>query len=313
MDESTRQLLRDLSGKIFGSARPIKWRPKVLTSRTGDRPSGKRGEDGYDIVARQEYEPGDDPRTIDWASSAESDDGTLYTLQFQEPRDLPILILVDTGITMQFGTQELDKRVLSAMLAGFLIACAGETKDRVKVITYLQDRVASRIGPGAARNVFAQALSSILAPEEEDKRSSQSGFMQVLSGLPRKKSLVFIVSDFIALGEKSNQAVRKALVRAAAVHDIVCVVTRDRREFELPPGPGLYTLQDLRSGLRKTIWLTANNRQSFAENAQRSHTEILAFFKRLNCRVGVFNTDSGDAAIPSMIEFLSGHRSRRMP
>ena len=133
----------------------------------------------------------------------------------------------------------------------------------------------------------------------------ESGKCEALRELPRTKSLVFVVSDFIGLSDSEKQA----LADAAAVHDVVCVIVQDQRERELPMGRGLHTLRDIVSGETKTIWLSDANRQLFKQNAKKQLDQLTAFLTAANCDWGVFSTEqNADEVIPEMMRLFGGHR-----
>jgi hypothetical protein len=135
--------------------------------------------------------------------------------------------------------------------------------------------------------------------------SQSSGICEALLEIPRTRSLVFFVSDFINLSVEEKEALRDA----AAVHDVVCVVVQDLRERELPSGRGLYTLRDIVSGEAKTVWLNEANREQFRQNANRRLDELTAFFTDANCDWGIFSTEQdADEVIPEMMRLFSGHR-----
>jgi hypothetical protein len=101
---------------------------------------------------------------------------------------------------------------------------------------------------------------------------------------------------------------RTALQQAGIKHDVVCLIIQDRRERELPPGWGFYTLQDLRTGQRKTIFVSKRTREAFAANFKRHQDQLLAFLKEAHCDWEVFSTEEGDAAIPKTFKLFASHR-----
>ena len=98
------------------------------------------------------------------------------------------------------------------------------------------------------------------------------------------------------------------LRRLSSLHDVVCLMIQDLRERELPGGFGLYTFQDLRTGEKRSIWLTAKNRRLFAENFQKHQTALFEFFRECNCDWQVFSTEEGVAAHPKLMKLFAGHR-----
>lgn len=336
MKKATEDILDDIASRVFAMPIDVLWKSLELMPGAGERRSQSRGSNGYEIVARQPYEPGDDPRDIDHYATAQSGDDTIITISFEEPRDITIATIVDVSRRMQFGTKRTDKRVVSAELLASILACADKTQDRVKVLTASETQVETRFGPRGAKTIFAPAMEAILEPPEpilapQPGTATNGGFLRSLGGLrrhassspaqgtapvesgkreafeelPRTRSLVFVISDFIGLSDEEKEALRDA----AAVHDVVCVVIQDRRERELPAGRGLYTFRDIVSGQTRTIWLNQANREQFKQNAQKRLDELAAFFTDANCDYGVFSTEQdADEVIPEMMRLFGGHR-----
>ena len=75
----------------------INARRSFLGSRQGGHMSIKRGH-GIEFSDYRKYEPGDDPRHIDWSLLARSE--RLYIKRFQEEQDLTVHIFLDTSASM---------------------------------------------------------------------------------------------------------------------------------------------------------------------------------------------------------------------
>lgn len=85
--------LRQLDLLEIGSRR------SYLGSRQGRLLSPKRGH-GIEFSDYREYQPGDNPRYLDWALFARSD--RLYVKTYHEEQNLSVLILIDTSSSMLF-------------------------------------------------------------------------------------------------------------------------------------------------------------------------------------------------------------------
>jgi uncharacterized protein (DUF58 family) len=338
MTKATEEILFEIGERVFAVPIRVLWKSQEPLPRNGERRSQSRGSDGYEIISRQEYELGDDQRDIDHYSTAQSTDDTIITIKFLEPRDICVETIVDVGLSMQFGTKRVSKGILSAELTGSILACADKTLDRASVTTISATQVEFKVGPRGPKTVFALALAEIIAPPDSifvepqvndnrtfwqslaapihkaiGKQTAEaktaipvaSGMCEALLGLSKRKSLVFVVSDFLNLTAEEKEALQDA----ATIHDVICVVIQDERERELPPGPGMYTLRDIVSGKTKTIWLNQANRTQFRLNAQKKLDELTAFFSDANCDWQVFSTEQDmDQVIPQMMQLFGGHR-----
>jgi uncharacterized protein (DUF58 family) len=333
MKKINENILDEIGDRVFSMPIGVLWRSQEITFRSGERRGVSRGSNGYEIISRQPYEPGDDPRDIDHFATAQSGDDSIVTITYQEPHDINIVMVVDTGRRMQFGTIRADKRTVSAEVVASILACAHKTQDRAKVITFSEQQVESRVGPKGPKSAFGPAMESILEPPQSAPKPAEktegsdllkmlgsfsrksaspktesclaSGKCEALLEVPKTRSLVFVVSDFINLSDAEKESLREA----AAVHDVVCVVIQDLRERELPSGRGLYTLRDIVSGEAKSVWLNDANREQFRRNSQARLDELTAFFTDANCDWGFFSTEQdADEVIPEMMRLFSGHR-----
>ncbi len=313
MKQETRDVIQAIMTRVVTTPIPVRWRSAEIMPSGGDRRSFSRGSNGHDIQARVEYEPGDDPRDIDWAATAQTGGQTMYITQYMEPRDLKVFILADINPTMDFGTHRTTKRILSAELVASVIRSAGKTHDRVRFIAYNEhDIVAtqrlmpaqSALFPAVASMVEADSQGSAGNGDNSPGSNSQSGLLKAIASLPRQRSLVFIFSDFINLTE----AEKRALKRAALSHDVVCVLVNDLRELELPHGWGLYTFSDIRTGKRHSVWLTGRRRDQFARASQMRRAELLSFFKQAHCDSAAFHTAEGSEALTQVMRLFGEHR-----
>ncbi len=267
---------------------------------TGMRRSKLTGP-GYDFDRIKEFDPdSDDPRTIMQAATAATGGQQVFAKVTYGLREIPIYVLVDVNKTLEFGTTRATKLRLCAELAASVIAAAEETHDRVGFMAYSNNNVHTYARLNAPSRVMFEALSTILRPPSSDG-AQDSGLDQALAMLPHKRSLVFIISDFLNL----TQAQKEALSDAGAVHDIVALVVQDKRERELPDTWGRLDIQDLRSGKRKTVWLTRANRRKYAEAFADHQRKLADFFGTNLIRHLTVSTEEGDRVIPRLLELFS--------
>lgn len=312
-NESTRATIHELMKWVVSHPIPVRWRSNSPMPSPAGRKGRKRGSTGYDLVSRGVYEAGDDPRTIDWNATAQMGGQQICTVQYREPRDVKFFVVVDTGVTMEFGTYRTTKKFLAAELAGSIIKSADETGDRVGMITYSNDHIERVLPVKSAKVMLFPALASIVeAGSESAKRrggtedGGMTGMMKALKAVSKhSRSLVFVISDFINMSEEEKTMLRKTAIR----HDVVCICVQDLRQRELPNVWGLYNFQDLSTGQIKSIWSNKANRTKFAENFAKWQTDLFAFFRQAHCDWTVVSTEEGVAAFPKLMRLFAGHRS----
>ncbi|MCC7528697.1 MAG: DUF58 domain-containing protein [Candidatus Melainabacteria bacterium] len=296
---------------------PTGWRTVQPYPGGGARKSRARGPSGWDLATRLEYEPGaDNIRDIDWPATAQTGGQQVLVSHKLEPRDLKIYILADVQPTMDFGTFRTTKRLLGVELAASVMKSAAKSEDKVAFMAFSSERVEALVTPRSPQKAMMPALVSMIEGGNVTRWGSEkqqlSGLQRVLKNLPSRKAMVVIISDFLNM----TDADREALKKAALFHDVICLCVQDRRERELPAGikvlgfeiGGLYTLRDLRTGQRKSIWLSKGNREKFAENFRRHQESLETFFRKSHIDFGIFSTEEGVAGLPKLMRVFSNHR-----
>lgn len=228
---------------------------KVKTVLAGPFRSPFRGR-GMEFEEVRAYQPGDDPRTIDWRVSART--GRVHSKLYSEERERPLLFLVDAGPTMRFGTRGAFKSVAAARAAACLAWAGFDAGDRIGGIvrsTAGHVEIPPRRGK---RRIFAfmDAVARATAETLEDPGVPLARQLARLRRLAPAGSRVFVISDFYELDDDC----RAQLAQLARRCELTCVVVYDVLE-ESPPPPGTYRVSDGRSTVTFTAggesWRTA--------------------------------------------------------
>ncbi|MBS1992224.1 MAG: DUF58 domain-containing protein [Cyanobacteria bacterium SZAS LIN-3] len=334
------ELIEAVEARAIQSPIPIRFRSSQNLGGAGERNSRSRGFNGFDLVTQREYQHGDDVKKIDWAATARSGGQKIFVSQFYEPREVKFYILVDSKLTMDFGSVRTTKRMLAAELAASILKSARKTNDKVGYITYSEDRIESMskrakfVGAmknEALRNIIEPGMTPVSHEMPVKATNTQAEVIDVegltdqpgekLTGLQQalrfvrrqSKSLVFVISDFIDL----NEAELTDLASASARHDVVCMHVQDRRERELPDTWGVFVLEDIRKGARKAIWLWpkwwpfqrrgSGVREQFTANFNSRRSTLIEFFKDNNIKWEEFSTEEGTAATPKLTKLFADH------
>jgi len=226
---------------------------------------------GMDFSEVREYHPGDDIRDIDWNVSARMDHP--YIKVYREERELTVLLVVDLSASGEFGTAESLKREVVAELTALLAMCTLTNNDKVGLILFT-DKVEHFVAPKKGRRHTLRLIRDVLAFEPESKGTSIAAGMKFALNAMRKKSVVFLMSDFMC------DDYEKVIRIAARKHDLITIDFSDPREREIPPS-GLIPIQDTETG--EIIWFdssSAKARRRFKQEANSIIEQREAFFKR---------------------------------
>lgn len=138
-------------------------RGKVLATRSGGHLSRFRGR-GMEFDESRIYQPGDDPRNMDWRVTARTT--RPHVKLFREERERPVWLLVDMGPAMRFGTRVAFKSVIAARAAALLAWAAADRGDRVGGLVFDESRHFERRPAARTRGLLPllNALSDLSKP-----------------------------------------------------------------------------------------------------------------------------------------------------
>lgn len=193
---------------------------------------------GMEFDEVREYQPGDDIRTIDWNVTART--GTPFIKRFCEERELTVMLLVDVSASGAFGSGNQSKLELVVEVAAMVMFSALKNNDKVGLITFCDsviDYFPPRKGKGNVLKLIRQLVSASPVPRNTNLESA----LDYLNRVQKRRSVVFLLSDFLA------PPARRSLAVANRRHDLVAVTVDDPRELALPD-VGFITLEDAETG-----------------------------------------------------------------
>lgn len=227
--------------RLAGPARAIALNVlRVNSLQTGAYVSRFRGR-GMEFDESRPYQPGDDPRSIDWRVTARST--TAYTKLFREERERPVLIAVDLRSNMHFATRGCFKSVNASHAAALLAWAAHHRGDRLGGLIFgdtIHRELKPRLGRRAALRFVHELAEHPDWVRRESEARNEDALTQAMSALrrvARPGSLVVVISDFAGF----SRAAQSYLSSVARHNEVLAVFLSDPMERELPP-PGRYRL-----------------------------------------------------------------------
>ena len=193
---------------------------------------------GMNFEEVREYAPGDEIRSIDWNVTARMN--APYIKKYTEERELTVMLLVDVSASGIFGSVELSKRELAAEVASILAFSAINNNDKVGLILFT-DRIELFIPPKKGRLHTLRLIREMLYFEPEGRGTDLAGALDYLNLVVSRRSVVFMISDFLAPDFTT------ALTVSSKRHDLVAMPVIDKGESELP-NVGIITLEDAETG-----------------------------------------------------------------
>jgi uncharacterized protein (DUF58 family) len=279
------QVVRRLDGRLLGAY------------RTAFRGSG------IDFSDLRGYTYADDVRHIDWNVTARLDEP--YVRQYLQDRELTAWLVLDRTASMRHGRHGDGKDCLLVDLAVCLGRLFTHSGNRVGAILY--DNSHRRvIPPGSGRTHVLRLAHEITTaqPSIPDGQPTDLAAMVALAAATvRRRSLVFVLSDFIGDGDWGS-----ALARIGQRHEVMAIRIVDPAELELPD-LGLVLVEDAETG-EQFLADTSDPllRERFREQAQAREAEVAAAMRR--ARVGTRRLATDVDLAQALVEMVRHTRRR---
>lgn len=195
---------------------------------------------GVDFADLREYQPTDDARYIDWNVTART--STPHVREYLEDRELTAWMLLDRSPSMAFGLGARSKGNVLTEVVTTLAHLLSRRGNRVGAILY--NNVVERvIPPLVGRRHVLRLVHELLEPPPSVRAATNlHGLLQTALNTIKRRSLVFIVSDFL-----SEPGWERPLPLLSRRHDVVAIRVSDPGEVDLPDA-GVVMLEDSETG-----------------------------------------------------------------
>jgi len=247
------------------------------------------------------YQPGDEIRFIDWNVTARSNEP--FVKRFVEERELTVMLLVDASASLRFGSNLQLKREVAAELAALLAFSATKNNDRVGLAMFT-DKVEHVVTPKKGKKHVLRLISDVLTHRPAGRGTRIDEALGWMSRIGQRKSICFVISDFLA----PSASFEKALRIVARRHDVVPVVVRDKIERELPR-LGLVLAEDLETGQR--VWVDTDSRrfrERYAAENARARKELKDLLRSM--KLDQIEVETGGGYTKALVQFFE-LRARR--
>ena len=184
----------------------IRTRNLVNTIFAGEYHSVFKGR-GMAFREVREYQSGDDIRSIDWNVTARMSNP--YVKVFDEERELTVMLMVDASGSGDFGTVEQMKGEVGVEICALLAFSAIQNNDRVGLIVFT-DEVELFIPPKKGKKHVLRVIRELLYFRPRRRATDVGVALEYLNRVTRRRSVVFLVSDFMADGYESHAGFQQA-------------------------------------------------------------------------------------------------------
>jgi uncharacterized protein (DUF58 family) len=228
---------------------------------------------------------------------------TPYVRVYNEDREVTAWFLLDLSPSVDFGSH-VKKRSVSTEFVTVLARLLSRHGNRVGALFY-SDKVDMVIPPRNGRRHGLHILHAMLSRPERSRSGSTNlcDFFQSAFQIMQRRSLVFVVSDFI-----STPGWAKPLAHLAQRHEIVAVRLYDPLEMELP-NLGLLLMRDAETG--EQLFVDTHDRafrKRFAALAARREKELRSAFGHAGVDALELSTD--DDLVDAILRFADLRKRR---
>ena len=216
----------------------------------------------------REYQPGDDIRLIDWNVTARN--RTPFIKVFEEERELTVYLLVDISKSGEFGSQNQLKQEFGAEIASVLGFSAIKNNDKVGLILFSDD-VEKYVVPKKGKSHVLRVIRELLYTSPKHNGTSIKNALDYLLKVAKRKSVVFIISDFI------DDEYWSSLKVVNRKHDLIGIRLFDPAE-QLFPDLGVLKVRDPESGA--SFWIDTSSKREIEKLESKIKSDFNMFQKQ---------------------------------
>jgi uncharacterized protein (DUF58 family) len=257
---------------------------------------------GMDLADLREYQHHDDVRHIDWNVTARL--GQPHVRVFTEDREMSAWFLLDLSPSMDFGSGEQRKRQVSTEFVAVLARMLTRHGNRVGAMLYGSGVDAVIPARGGRHHVLHLLHTLQSRPETPQGGTTRlHELLESAANLVRRRSTVFVVSDFI-----TESGWEKPLGMLAQRHEVFAVRLLDPMELQLPD-LGLIPIRDLETGEQLLVDThDAGFRKRFSRIAAQREADLRQSLVRAGVDTLELSTD--DDLFNALIRFTDMRKRR---
>lgn len=178
--------------------------------------------DGSEFDSLREYQPGLDPRAIDWKATARH--RRLLSRDFRAERDRRVVVAFDTGRLMREpldGLPRLDHAIHAGLLLAYVALRSG---DRVGLYAF-DERPRAYVEPDTGADAFPRLRAATAALEYSTGETNYTLGLTSLQARLKRRALIVVLTDFV--DSVTAELLVDNLSRLRRRHLVVLVALRD--------------------------------------------------------------------------------------
>ena len=197
---------------------------------------------GIEFAEVREYVEGDDPRAIDWNVTART--GRPFVRKYVDEREQVVMFALDLSARLHAGYGVWSLRQLAARVCACLAMAAVHNHDKVGLVAAGRE-VERYVPPQKGLGHALRIVRDCLWLRSDGGEGDLDAALQFCASVLRRRSIVFLISDFLGDGWQAS------LRACARRHDVIAVQLLPP-ELQAPPH-GLLRLRDPGSQLAAVV------------------------------------------------------------
>ncbi len=276
--------------ELMAEVRDLEIKAKRLSreSFSGEYHTSFKGQ-GLDFEDYREYQHGDETRFIDWKVTARMREPHIRT--FREERELSVMLAVDVSGSGRYASGRLSKKQKAARIAAVLAFCAKHNGDKVGLLLFT-DRTELYLPPAKGTKHVLRMIREILGFVPEGKGTSIAHACDFMIKTLKRKSLVFMISDFM------DHDFSRKLGAMSRQHETIAMRVYDPVEEALPM-VGKVHLTDPETGYQTMVNTNnANVRMGYSKLNRRRLEGLQRVFSKY--RIASMETSTEEDFLPAL-------------
>ena len=270
--------------EVLKKVRKIEIKTRRLSDHvfSGEYHSSFKGR-GMTFSEVRAYQFGDDVRNIDWNVTAKTN--APHVKVFEEERELTLMLAVDVSGSEFFGSGDITKRDIITEICATLAFSAMGNNDKVGLLLF-SDEIELFIPPAKGRMHVLRIIRELIEFTPRSQKTDIKVAMEYLFGVMKKKSIVFLISDFI------HATYADSLKIMARKHDMTGIRIYDPAEEELPD-VGMVLMRHDESG--EYVWADTSSK-SVRRQYREQYAARCKYFEESfrHCNAGTITTSTRD-------------------
>ena len=260
---------------------------------------------GLDFDEVREYQEGDDIRNMDWLVTARTN--TPHLKIFREERQRSVILCIDTGPHMSFGTRGTFKSIQAARAAALIGWAASKQHDRVGGVLFGNPAAGLRyVRATPGRRGLWRLLRYLTEPVElgDTDESTLMAALQHLESGSGTGSLIFVIAPV----NQVTGGLERILGNLRQRHDVVLLPVDDPADRDLPAvGPVIFS--NAAGELLEVDTDDEAGRAAFREDWEQRREELTQLSYRL--RLGLIPISTNEDVHRSLVSGLRQYAGRR--